>query len=54
MTSGISMYLRTMEGVSDSKRFGQQPPPNRHCSRSLIYVGRGLLHCWSAFGSRSK
>ena len=28
----------------------RQPPPNRHHSRSLIYVGRGLLPCWSAFG----
>jgi len=28
----------------------RQPPPNRHHSCSLIYVGRGLLPCWSAFG----
>ena len=31
----------------------RQPLPNRHRSRSLIYVGRGLLPCWSAVGTWS-
>jgi len=31
----------------------RQSPPKRHRSRSLIYVGRGLLPCWSAVGTWS-